>query len=56
MFKNCTRRLCTIVDNVETGKLIVEGKYLYDSNSDFIKDRRKYSFEGIAMISVLLNE
>ena len=46
---------CCVVDNIDTGKFIVEGKFLYDSNSDFIKDRRKYSFEGIAMISVLLN-
>ncbi len=46
---------CSIVDNIETGKLIVEGKYLYDSDSDFIKDRRKYSFEGVAMISILIN-
>ena len=28
---------CSIVDNIDTGKLIVEGKYLYDSDSDFIK-------------------
>ena len=46
---------CSIVDNIDTGKLIVEGKFLYDSESDFIKDRRRYSYEGIAMISVLLN-
>ena len=46
---------CSIVDNIETGKLIVEGKYLYDSESNFIKDRRKYSFEGLVMISILLN-
>jgi len=46
---------CSIVDNIETGKLIVEGKYLYDSDSSFIKDRRKYSFEGLVMISMLLN-
>ncbi len=46
----------SIVDNIDTGKLVVEGKYLYSSDSDFIKERRKYSFEGIAMISVLLNE
>ncbi len=46
---------CSIVDNIETGKLIVEGKYLYDSDSSFIKDRRKYSFEGLVMISILLN-
>ena len=46
---------CSIVDNIETGKLIVDGKYLYDSDSDFIKDRRKYSFEGLAMISIVIN-
>ena len=46
---------CSVVDNIETGKLIVEGKYLYDSDSSFIKDRRKYSFEGLVMISMLLN-
>ena len=46
---------CSIVDNIETGKLIVEGKHLYDSDSNFIKDRRKYSFEGLVMISILLN-
>ncbi len=46
---------CSIVDNIETSKLIVEGKYLYDSDSNFIKDRRKYSFEGLVMISILLN-
>jgi len=46
---------CSIVDNIETGKLIVEGKYLYDSDSNFIKDRRKYSFEGLVMLSILLN-
>jgi len=47
---------CSIVDNIETGKLIVEGKYLYESDSDFIKDRRKFSFEGLAMISILIND
>tara|TARA_B100000579_G_C22817620_1_gene848780 strand:- start:366 stop:2039 length:1674 start_codon:yes stop_codon:yes gene_type:complete len=47
---------CSVVDNIDTGKLIVEGKYLYDSDSDFIKDRRKYSFEGVAMVSVLVNK
>ena len=46
---------CSIVDNIETGKLIVEGKYLYDSDSDFIRDRRKFSYEGVAMISILIN-
>ncbi len=40
---------------VETGKLIVEGKKLYDSNADFIKERRKYSFEGLILISIIIN-
>ncbi len=47
---------CSIVDNIDTGKLIVEGKYLYDSESNFIKDRRKYSYEGIAMVSIAIND
>ncbi|MDC0161945.1 ribonuclease J [bacterium] len=47
---------CSIVDNIDTGKLIVEGKYLYDADSDFIRDRRKYSYEGIVMISIAVNE
>ena len=47
---------CLIVDDIETGKLIVEGKYLYDSESDFIRDRRKYSYEGIAILSLAIND
>ncbi|MBT4950480.1 MAG: ribonuclease J, partial [Pelagibacteraceae bacterium] len=46
---------CSVIDNIDTGKLIVEGKHLYDSDSNFIKDRRKYSYEGLALISVLIN-
>ena len=41
---------------IDTGKLIVEGKNLYDSESNFIKDRRKYSFDGIFMVSIIINE
>ena len=41
--------------NVETGKLIVEGKNLYDSDSAFIKERRKYSFTGLVLISIIIN-
>ena len=44
-----------VVGKIETGKLIVEGKKLYDSQSSFIKERRKYSFEGLALISLLIN-
>ena len=46
----------TIIEKFNTGKLIVEGKNLYDSESSFIKERRKYSFEGLAMISLIINE
>ena len=45
-----------IVEKFETGKLIVEGKNLYDSESSFIKERRKYSFEGMALISLSIND
>ena len=41
---------------LETGKLIVEGKNLYDSESNFIKDRRRFSFEGIILVTILINE
>ena len=45
-----------VVEKFETGKLIVEGKSLYDSESSFIKERRKYSFEGLALISLIINK
>ena len=45
----------TIQSNLETGKLIVEGKNLYDSDSTFIKERRKYSFTGLVLISIIIN-
>ena len=41
---------------VETGKLIVEGKNIYDSESNFIKDRRRFSFEGLVLVTILINE
>ncbi len=44
-----------IIEKFETGKLIVEGKNLYDSDSSFIKERRKYSFEGLALISLIIS-
>ncbi len=44
-----------IVEKFQTGKLIVEGKNLYDSESSFIKERRKYSFEGLVLISLIIN-
>ena len=40
---------------INTGKLIVEGRNLYDSESSFIKDRRKISFEGMVLISIIIN-
>ena len=44
-----------IIEKFETGKLIVEGKNLYDSESTFIKQRRKYSFEGLALITIIIS-
>ena len=41
---------------IETGKMLVEGKKLYDSDSNFIKDRRKFSFEGIVFVSIIINQ
>ena len=45
-----------IYGKVETGKLIVEGKNLYDSESSFIKERRKFSFEGLVLVSIIINK
>ena len=39
---------------INTGKMIVEGKNLYDSEADFIKNRRKISFEGIFTVSIII--
>ena len=39
---------------VDTGKMIVEGKNIYDSESNFIKARRKFSFEGIILVSIVI--
>ena len=47
---------CKVINEIETGKLIVEGRYLYESDAKFIKDRRKYSFEGLVFISIVINE
>jgi len=41
---------------IETGKLIVEGRNLYNSESSFIKDRRRFSFEGIVLVTILINK
>ena len=34
--------------------MIVEGKNLYDSEANFMKDRRKFSFEGIILVSIII--
>ena len=44
------------LNSIQTGKMIVEGKNLYDSDSSFIKDRRKFSFEGIILVTLIINE
>ena len=41
--------------SIATGKLIVEGKNIYDSESNFIKDRRRLSFEGVVMVSIIIH-
>jgi len=40
---------------IDTGKLIVEGRNIYDSESNFVKDRRRFSFEGIVLVSIIIN-
>ena len=45
-----------IYGHIDTGKLIVEGKNIYDSESNFIKDRRRFSFEGIVLVSMIINK
>jgi len=45
-----------VVDKIDTGKMIVEGGRTYNSESDFIKERVKYSYEGIVMITLLINK
>ena len=44
-----------IYGTIDTGKLIVEGRNLYDSESNFIKDRRRFSFEGLVLVSLIIN-
>ncbi len=45
-----------IYGKINTGKLIVEGKNIYDSDSNFIKDRRRFSFEGLVLVSLIINK
>ena len=40
---------------IDTGKLIVEGRNIYDSESNFIKERRRFSFDGIVLVSLIIN-
>ena len=44
-----------ICGNIKTGKMIVEGRNLYNSDIDFIKARRKFSFEGLILVSIIIN-
>jgi len=46
----------SLYGTITTGKMVVEGKNLYDANSEFIKDRRKFSFEGIILISIIIHK
>ena len=36
--------------------MIVEGKNLYDSESIFIKERKRFSFEGLVLVSIIINK
>ena len=45
-----------IYGTIETGKMLVEGKKLYDTDSNFIKDRRKFSFEGLIIVSLIIHQ
>jgi len=45
-----------IIQKIDTGKMIVEGKKTYNSDSDFIKARLKYSYKGMIMVTLLINK
>jgi len=45
-----------VINKIETGKMIVEGGKIYNSESDFIRQRIKYSYEGIIMITLIINK
>ena len=44
-----------ICGSIKTGKMIVEGQKLYNSDIDFIKARRKFSFGGLILVSIIIN-
>ena len=44
-----------ICGSIKTGKMIVEGQKLYNSDIDFIEARRKISFEGLVLVSIIIN-
>ena len=44
-----------IVNKIETGKMIVEGGKIYKSESDFMRERKKYSNEGIIMVTIIIH-
>ena len=35
---------------------MLKGRNIYDSESNFIKDRRRFSFEGIVLVSIIINK
>ena len=45
-----------IVNKIETGKMIVEGGKVYKSESDFMRERKKYSNEGIVMVTIIIDK
>ena len=44
-----------VCGSIKTGKMIVEGQKLYNSDIDFIEARRKFSFEGLVLVSIIIN-
>ena len=46
----------SIVDEVLSGRLYLDGKFLLDSNNDALSERKKISFSGIINISLILSK
>jgi ribonuclease J len=44
-----------VCGSIKTGKMIVEGQKLYNSDVDFILARRRISFEGLILVSIIIN-
>ena len=45
-----------IIDEIPVGRLLKDGKLLIDAESRTVADRRRLSFAGIALVSMVLND